>query len=152
MATSTDWFYWAILSAVFAALTAIFAKIGIQDIDSDLATLIRTAIIIVVLAMYVACTGKWSNPFELASKTWLLIGLSGLATSASWVCYLRALKTGVAFKVAPVDKLSLVLVAVLASHFWVNGHHFASGRVLLWISSVDTAAVFGSFFLIQKIR
>lgn len=117
MATSTAWFYWAILSAVFAALTAIFAKIGIQGVDSDLATLIRTAIIIVVLSVFVAYAGKWSNPFELSSKTWLFLGLSGLATGASWVCYFRALKIGDASKVAPVDKLSLVLVAVFAFAF-----------------------------------
>ena len=117
MATSTDWFYWAILSAVFAALTAIFAKIGIQGVDSDLATLIRTAIIIVVLSAFVAFTGKWANPFELSARTWLFLGLSGLATGASWVCYFRALKIGDASKVAPVDKLSLVLVAVFAFTF-----------------------------------
>lgn len=117
MATSTGWFYWAILSAVFAALTAIFAKIGIQGVDSDLATLIRTAIIIVVLSVLVAYTDKWSNPFELSTKTWLFLGLSGLSTGASWVCYFRALKIGDASKVAPVDKLSLVLVAVFAFTF-----------------------------------
>lgn len=117
MATSTNWFYWAILSAVFAALTAIFAKIGIQGVDSDLATLIRTAIIIVVLSAFVAYTGKWANPFELSAKTWSFLGLSGLATGASWVCYFRALKIGDASKVAPVDKLSLVLVAVFAFTF-----------------------------------
>ena len=117
MATSYGWFYWAILSAVFAALTAIFAKLGIQGVDSDLATLIRTAIIIVVLSGFVAFTGKWANPFELSAKTWLFLGLSGLATGASWVCYFRALKIGEASKVAPVDKLSLVLVAVFAFTF-----------------------------------
>ncbi|MET3137109.1 transporter family protein [Undibacterium sp. GrIS 1.2] len=117
MASSTGWFYWAILSAVFAALTAIFAKIGIQGVDSDLATLIRTAIIVVVLTAFVAYTGKWSNPFELSSKTWLFLILSGLATGASWVCYFRALKIGDASKVAPVDKLSLVLVVVFAFIF-----------------------------------
>ena len=117
MATSSSWLYWAILSAFFAALTAIFAKIGIQGVDSDLATLIRTTIIIVVLAAFVAYTGKWSNPFELSPKTWLFLGLSGLATGASWVCYFRALKLGDASKVAPIDKLSLVLVAVFAFTF-----------------------------------
>lgn len=117
MTSSTGWFYWAILSAVFAALTAIFAKIGIQGVDSDLATLIRTAIIIVVLSAFVWFAGKWSNPFELSGKTWLFLGLSGLATGASWVCYFRALKIGDASKVAPVDKLSLVLVAVFAFAF-----------------------------------
>ena len=117
MAPSTDWFYWAIMSAVFAALTAIFAKIGIQGVDSDLATLIRTAIIIIVLSAFVAYAGKWSNPLNLSAKTWLFLGLSGLATGASWVCYFRALKIGEASKVAPVDKLSLVLVAVFAFTF-----------------------------------
>ncbi len=117
MATSTGWFFWALLSAVFAALTAIFAKIGIQDVDSDLATLIRTVIIIVVLSVFVVYTGKWANPLELSPKTWLFLGLSGLATGASWVCYFRALKIGDASKVAPVDKFSLVLVAVFAFTF-----------------------------------
>jgi bacterial/archaeal transporter family protein len=117
MTSSTGWVYWAILSAVFAALTAIFAKIGIQGIDSDLATLVRTAIIIVVLSLFVWLTGKWSNPFELSSKTWLFLGLSGLATGASWVCYFRALQLGEASKVAPIDKFSLVLVALFAFTF-----------------------------------
>lgn len=117
MLTLTTWIYWALLSAVFAALTAIFAKIGIQGVDSDLATLVRTAIIIVVLAVFVWSTGKWSNPLALSSKTWLFLGLSGLATGASWVCYFRALQVGDASKVAPVDKLSLVLVAVFAFAF-----------------------------------
>lgn len=117
MTTSAPWFYWAVASAVFAALTAIFAKIGIQGVDSDLATLVRTAIIIVVLAAFVWFAGKWSNPLELPTKTWLFLGLSGLATGASWVCYFRALQVGEASKVAPVDKLSLVLVAVFAFAF-----------------------------------
>ena len=117
MASTTTWFYWALLSAVFAALTAIFAKIGIQGVDSDLATLIRTGIIIVVLAAFVSFTGKWSNPFELSSRTWIFLGLSGLATGASWVCYFRALQIGEASKVAPVDKFSLVLVAIFAFTF-----------------------------------
>ena len=115
--TTANWASWALLSAVFAALTAIFAKIGIQGVDSDLATLIRTGIIIVVLAAFVSFTGKWSNPFELSSRTWIFLGLSGLATGASWVCYFRALQIGEASKVAPVDKLSLVLVAIFAFTF-----------------------------------
>lgn len=117
MTTSTSWFYWALLSAVFAALTAIFAKIGIKGVDSDLATLVRTAIVIIVLSAFVWFTGKWSNPFSLSSKTWLFLTLSGLATGASWVCYFRALQIGDASKVAPVDKLSLVLVAIFAFTF-----------------------------------
>ena len=117
MTTSTPWFFWAVLSAVFAAMTAIFAKIGIQGVDSDLATLVRTGIIIIVLSAFVWFTGKWSNPFELSARTWLFLGLSGLATGASWVCYFRALQVGEASKVAPVDKLSLVLVAIFAFAF-----------------------------------
>jgi transporter family protein len=117
MTTSTPWFFWAVLSAVFAAMTAIFAKIGIQGVDSDLATLVRTGIIIVVLSAFVWFAGKWSNPFELSARTWLFLGLSGLATGASWVCYFRALQVGEASKVAPVDKLSLVLVAIFAFAF-----------------------------------
>ena len=117
MTTTSTWVYWAILSAVFAALTAIFAKIGIKGVDSDLATLVRTAIILVVLSAFVWFAGKWSNPFMLPSKTWLFLGLSGLATGASWVCYFRALQMGEASKVAPIDKLSLVLVAVFAVVF-----------------------------------
>ena len=139
MINSAWWFYWALLSAIFAALTAIFAKVGIQGVDSDLATLIRTAIIIVVLSAFVAYTGKWANPLELSPKTWLFLGLSGLATGASWVCYFRALKIGDASKVAPVDKLSLVLVAVFAFAFlgerpslreW-SGISMVAGGVLL---------------------
>lgn len=117
MSTASDWFYWALLSAAFAALTAIFAKIGIQGVDSDLATLVRTWVILAVLTMFVFATGKWSNPFQLAPKTWFFLVLSGLATGASWVCYFRALKLGDASKVAPVDKLSLLLVAVFAFMF-----------------------------------
>lgn len=117
MNASSAWFYWASLSAVFAALTAIFAKVGIQGVDSDLATLVRTAIIMVVVSMFVVFTGKWTNPLALPPKTWLFLGLSGLATGASWVCYFRALQMGDASKVAPVDKFSLVLVAVFAFAF-----------------------------------
>ncbi|PKK88803.1 MAG: transporter [Candidatus Wallbacteria bacterium HGW-Wallbacteria-1] len=117
MATSHSWFFWAILSAVFAGLTAIFAKIGIQGVNSDLATLVRTAIIIIVLSIFIWMTGQWSNPFALPQKTWIFLCLSGLATGASWVCYFRALQIGDASKVAPVDKLSLVFVAIFAFAF-----------------------------------
>jgi len=117
MITSTNWFVWALLSAGFAALTAIFAKIGIQGVDSDLATLIRTVIITLILSGFVWFAGKWTNPFALSSKTWIFLSLSAMATGASWVCYFRALQIGDASKVAPVDKLSLVLVAVFAVIF-----------------------------------
>ena len=117
MTAASNWFYWALLSAGFAALTAIFAKIGLEGVNSDLATLIRTAVILAVLTGFVWYAGKWSNPFRLSAKTWVFLVLSGLATGASWVCYFRALKMGDASKVAPVDKLSLLLVAVFAYLF-----------------------------------
>lgn len=140
MPADSTWFYWAVMSAVFAALTAIFAKIGIQGVDSDLATLVRTAIILVVLTSFVWYAGKWSNPFQLSGKTWLFLILSGLATGASWVCYFRALKIGDASKVAPVDKLSVILVAIFAVVFlgdrpnlreWSGIALVAAGIVLL---------------------
>lgn len=117
MSGPNSWFYWAALSAVFAAMTAIFAKIGIQNVNSDFATLIRTFFIIIVLSLFVWLTDKWSNPFELPAKTWIFLGLSALATGASWVCYFRALQIGDASRVAPIDKFSLVLVAIFAVAF-----------------------------------
>ncbi len=109
---------WALLSAVFAALTAIFAKAGLAaGIDSDLATLLRTCVIVAVLAFFVAFTGKWSDPSQISPTAWLYIVLSALATGASWVCYFRALQLGEASKVAPIDKLSVVLVAIFAVIF-----------------------------------
>lgn len=117
MDTSANWVFWALLSAIFAALTAIFAKVGIQGVDSDLATLLRTWVILVVLSGIVLALGKWSNPLKLSGKTLGFLVLSGLATGASWICYFRALKIGEASKVAPIDKLSLVLVALFAVAF-----------------------------------
>ncbi|MEI8318463.1 MAG: EamA family transporter [Planctomycetia bacterium] len=117
MESSSTWFMWALLSAVFAALTAVLAKIGLEGIDSDLATLVRTAVILVLLSMFVVTTGKWQNPLTLPHRTLLFLTLSGAATGVSWVCYFRALKIGEASKVAPVDKLSVLLVAVFAVLF-----------------------------------
>jgi transporter family protein len=117
MSSINDWFYWALLSALFAALTAIFAKVGLEGIDSDYATLVRTFVIVAVLSGFVAMAGKWSSPLALSPKTLWFLVLSGLATGASWICYFRALQAGEASKVAPVDKLSLVLVAIFAYVF-----------------------------------
>jgi transporter family protein len=114
---ASNWFFWALLSAFFAALTAIFAKLGLKGVDSDFATLIRTVVILIVLSAFIYLASKWKNPFSLSSKTWLFLVLSGLATGASWICYFRALKLGDASKVAPVDKLSLLLVALFAFLF-----------------------------------
>lgn len=138
MTDSLSWFAWAMLSAVFAALTAVFAKLGVQAVDSDLATLIRTGVIIFVLACFVWLTGKWRNPAELGSRTWLFLTLSGLATGASWVCYFRALKLGAASKVAPVDKFSLVLVAIFAYLFLAER---PSAREWLGIGMVGAGVV-----------
>ena len=112
-----SWLFWALLSAVFASLTAIFAKIGIANIDSDFATLIRTVVILVVLAGIVLAMGKFQPLGSIAGKTWLFLVLSGLATGASWLAYFRALKLGQAAQVAPVDKLSVVLVAIFGVMF-----------------------------------
>lgn len=117
MSIVSNWFFWAVLSACFAALTAIFAKVGVAGVDSDFATLLRTVLILFVLAPFVWFAGKWSNPLELPPKSLLFLALSALATGASWVCYFRALQLGEASKVAPVDKFSLVLVAVFAVLF-----------------------------------
>ena len=140
MTTPSGWFFWAALSACFAALTAIFAKIGIQGVDSDFATLVRTVIIVFVLAAFVWYAGKWSDPRSLSPRTLLFLALSALATGASWVCYFRALQVGEASKVAPVDKFSLVLVVLFAFLFlgerpsireWLGIGLVASGVLVL---------------------
>jgi transporter family protein len=100
-----------------ASLTAIFAKVGLEGVDSDFATLIRTFIILLAITWFVYHTGKWRDLASLSPKNWTFLTLSGLATGASWLCYFRALQIGEAAKVAPVDKLSVVLVAVFAVIF-----------------------------------
>ncbi len=118
MRTASDsWFYWALLSAIFAALTAIFAKIGVANINSDLATFLRTIIIAIVLAVILAVTRQYQPLTSISLRTYAFLALSGLATGASWLCYFRALKIGDAARVAPIDKLSIVLVAVFGVAF-----------------------------------
>ncbi len=111
------WISWALLSAVFAALTAIFAKVGVARIDSDLATLVRTAVILLLLVPFVLLTGKWSNPLALPPRALSFLALSAVATGASWVCYFRAIQAGPVAQVASLDKLSVVLVALFAVFF-----------------------------------
>ena len=111
------WQVWAALSALFAALTAIFAKIGVENVNSDLATLIRTLVVFCVLAMIVFATGQFQDPAKISGRTYLFLLLSGLGTGASWLCYFRALKLGNAAQVAPIDKLSVVMVAILGVVF-----------------------------------
>lgn len=117
MQTGSSWLLWALLSAIFAALTAVFAKLGVRNVDSDYATLLRTVLVLAVLGAFVGYVGKFRNPFELSGTTWLFLSLSALATGASWVCYFRALQLGDASRVAPVDKLSVILVALFAFGF-----------------------------------
>ncbi|MGM4894216.1 EamA family transporter [Tardiphaga sp. 839_C3_N1_4] len=135
-----SWPFWALLSAAFAALTAIFAKIGIENVNSDFATFIRTIVILFAAGMMVYVTGNWQSPSAVSPKTWLFLVLSGLATGASWICYFRALKLGNAAQVAPIDKLSVVFVAVFAVLFlgeklslpnWLGVILIACGAVLV---------------------
>ena len=113
--TFASWQFWAVLSAVFAALTAIFAKVGVENVNSDFATFIRTVVILVVLAFILFSLCEFQPLKSISGRTWLFLGLSGLATGASWICYFRALKLGDAARVAPIDKLSVVFVAILGT-------------------------------------
>jgi transporter family protein len=128
------------MSAVFAALTAIFAKIGIENINSDFATFIRTIVILITLAFILAATGQFQTPGSVSGRTYLFLVLSGLATGGSWICYFRALKIGKAAQVAPIDKLSVVLVAIFGVVFlgerltapnWLGVALIAAGAVLV---------------------
>lgn len=112
-----SWQFWALMSAVFAALTAIFAKVGIHGINSDFATLVRTLVIIAALCLFLTITGQWQKPGTISAKSWIFLILSGLATGASWLAYFRALQIGEASRVAPIDKLSVVLVALFGAAF-----------------------------------
>lgn len=109
-----SWLIFAILSAVFAALTSILAKIGIKGVNSDLATAIRTVVVLGMSWIMVFITGAQSGISSISKKSWLFIILSGLATGASWLCYYRALQIGEASKVAPIDKMSIVITLILA--------------------------------------
>jgi bacterial/archaeal transporter family protein len=142
--TSSSWQVWALLSAAFAALTAIFAKVGVEGINSDLATLIRTAIVLASLALILFATGQFSHPGPISAKSWLFLFLSGLGTGASWLCYFRALKLGPATLVAPIDKLSVVLVALFGVAFlgerpslygWIGIFLIACGAVLIAVKA-----------------
>lgn len=135
-----SWQLWALLSASFAALTAILAKVGIATINSDFATFIRTIVILVALAVALTLTGQWQSPGSVSGRTYLFLVLSGLATGASWFCYFRALKIGDAAQVAPIDKLSVVLVAIFAAVFlgerlsgtnWLGVGLIAGGAILV---------------------
>ncbi|WP_062230417.1 EamA family transporter [Aureimonas sp. N4] len=135
-----SWFGWALASAAFAALTAIFGKIGVSGIQSDYATFLRTLVILMLIAGIVSAGGHWRSPAELPGRSLAFLALSGLATGASWLCYYRALQMGQAAQVAPIDKLSVVLVAVFGVLFlserlsltgWAGVALIALGAVLV---------------------
>ena len=111
------WFIFAILSAIFAALTSILAKIGIENVNSNLATAVRTIIVVLMAWFMVFITGNQNGIVDISKKSWIFLILSGLATGASWLCYYKALQLGEASKVVPIDKLSIVITIVLAFIF-----------------------------------
>jgi transporter family protein len=138
--TIGSWQFWAFASAIFAALTAIFAKVGVENVNSDLATFIRTLVVIALLALILLFTGQFRSPAEISPRTYLFLFLSGLGTGASWLCYFRALQLGNAGQVAPVDKLSVVLVAIFGVMFlgekltllnWLGVALIAGGAILV---------------------
>jgi transporter family protein len=127
-----SWFIWALLSAFFAGLTAILAKVGVEHVDSNLATAIRT-VVILIFAWAVALFTKNQPLSTIANRTWIFLILSGIATGLSWLCYFRALQLGEASQVAPVDKLSVVVAIVLAAiflHERVTWHHWLGGTLI----------------------
>ena len=115
--TLLSWPFWALLSAIFAALTAIFAKVGVENVNTDFATFVRTVVILLALATILVGTGQWQLLGSVSGRSYLFLILSGLATGGSWLCYFRALKLGEAARVAPIDKLSVVLVAIFGTVF-----------------------------------
>ena len=137
--TQNNWFYWALLSTLFAGLTAVLAKAGVKGIDSNLATAIRSVVILVFAWSIALCRG-FDTLSQATARTWLFLGLSGLATGASWLCYFRALQLGDASKVAPVDKLSVVVAMLLAMIFlgehltwrhWMGAALIVAGAVII---------------------
>jgi transporter family protein len=128
------WQLWALLSAGFAALTAIFAKVGVQDINSDFATFVRTIVILLTLGAILVGTGQWQPLGSVSGRSYLFLVLSGLATGGSWLCYFRALKLGDAARVAPIDKLSVVLVALFGVIFL--GEKLSRGLWRVFVSAL----------------
>lgn len=140
MTLTSTWQFWAVLSAVFAAATALLAKAGVQEIDPDAATFIRTMVVAIALGALLLAVGKLPTLAQIDGRSAVFLVLSGLATGASWLCYFRAMKIGQASQVAPVDKLSVVLVAIFAAAFlgerlsaanWVGVALIAVGAILV---------------------
>jgi len=134
------WQFWALMAAAFAALTAIFAKLGVEDVGSDFATFVRTIVVLLALGLVLGLTGQWQPLGSVSARSYGFLALSGLATGASWLCYFRALQLGDAARVAPIDKLSVVMVAIfgvlflgetLSSPNWLGIALIAAGAVLV---------------------
>jgi transporter family protein len=134
------WQFWALLAAVFAALTAILAKLGVEQVNADFATFFRTVVVALVLAALLTGLGEWQPLGSISPRGLIFLTLSGLATGASWLCYFRALKLGNAAQVAPIDKLSVVFVAVFAALFlgeqltwqaWIGVGLIGSGAIVV---------------------
>lgn len=135
-----NWLFWSLLSAFFAGATAILAKVGVEGINSNLATAIRTTVVLLITWLIVAAARTPVSLATISKRTWIFLALSGLATGLSWVCYFRALQLGMASKVAPIDKLSVVFAIILAVIFlheqlswqqWVGGLLIVGGAALL---------------------
>lgn len=138
-----SWQFWALLAAIFAALTAILAKLGVEQINADFATFFRTIVVAVVLAGLLTALGEWQPLSAISSRSLVFLTLSGLATGASWLCYFRALKLGKAAQVAPIDKLSVVFVAIIAATFL--GEHL-SWQAWIGVCLIGTGAVVVAVF------
>ena len=137
------WWLYALLSAFFAALTAIFAKIGVENVNSNLATAIRTVVVLVMIWLIVFSRGEMKGIGELSNKTWFFLGISGVATGLSWIFYFKALQMGEVSKVAGIDKLSLALTIIFAVIFL--------GETLTWKSALGAGLIItGALFLIWK--
>ena len=128
-----DWRVFALGSAFFAALTAIFGKVGVSEMNSDLATFLRTIVILLVTALLIWARHEWQRPDSLSPRGVLFLVLSGIATGLSWLCYYRALQTGPASRVAPIDKLSVIFVVLFAVSFL--------GERLTWKAGLGTALI-----------
>lgn len=137
------WWMYALLSALFAALTAVFAKIGVENVNSNLATAIRTVVVLVMIWLIVLARGEAKAVSELSTRNWIFLGISGVATGLSWIFYFKALQMGEVSKVAGIDKLSLALTVIFAVIFL--------GETLTWKSAVGAALIIvGTLFLIWK--
>jgi transporter family protein len=135
-----NWLLWSLLSALFAGVTTILAKVGVEGINSNLATAIRTTVVLIFTWLLVALLRSPVSLSEISRRTWIFLILSGLATGLSWICYFRALQLGLASKVAPIDKLSVIFAIALAAFFlhepvtwhqWIGGALIVGGAIVL---------------------